>query len=97
MIHPNPRYYKYLWQIYTADSPWEEEAFFANTPPICTHDAMKMIEKLDEAGQQYIVYNYSLPRREPGAPFDFESARWRGHECACAYDDDLDPVWHGFK
>ena len=96
-IHPNRRSFKYLWQIYTIDSPWEDDQFFANAPVLCTHDAMRTIEALAEAGQAYLVYNRRLPRRGADVPFDPEHPRWRGHEFACAYDDDLDPVWNGFK
>ena len=96
-IHPKPRFYKYLWQIYTADSPWENDEFFEKAPRLCTHDAMRTISALAEAGKAHIVYNYHLPRRGPEVPFDFESARWRGCKVACAYDDDPDPVWKGFK
>ena len=96
-IHLNAQYYKYRWQIYTADSPWEEEVFFANAPQLCTHDAMMTVEKLSAAGQSYIVYNQRLPRRGPGVPFELTSARWKDYEFASAYDDDPDPVWNGFK
>ena len=75
MIHPNPRYYKYLWWIYTEDSLWEDQAFFDHSPKLCTHDAMVWIETLKMAGQTFIVYNESLPRRGAGVPLDFNSAR----------------------
>ena len=96
-MHPEPRFYKYLWQIYTADSHWENCAFFDNAQKLCTHDAMRTIKALVEAGKAHIVYNHHLPRRGPGVPFDFESPRWRDQDYACAYDDDPDPVWNGFK
>ena len=96
-MHPNPRYYKYLWQIFTTDSPCEDGAFFANAPRLCTHEAMVLIERLTERRQRYAVYNRRLPRGGPGVPFDFQSACWQGYECAQAYDDDPDPVWNGFK
>ena len=96
-MNPNPRFFKYLWRIYTADSPWEGDDFFANAPWLCTHDAMRMIESLSKAGQSHIIYNCRLPRAGPDVPFDFESPRWKDYEVACAYDDDPDPVWNGFK
>lgn len=96
-IHPKPRFFKYLWQIYTADSPWEGDDFFANAPRLCTHDAARLVDSLMEARQPHIIYNRRLPRVGPGVPFDPESPRWKGQEFVCSYDDDPDPVWNGFK
>jgi len=56
---------------------------------------MTLIEKLRDTA--HIVYNQRLPRSGPGVPFDPESERWQREEFACAYDDDPDTAWDGFK
>jgi len=74
-IHPNPRFFKYRWQIYTADSPWEGPEFFEKAPRFSIYEAMTLIEKLRDTAQTHIVYNQRLPRSGPGVPFDPESER----------------------
>ena len=96
-MHPNPRFFKYLWRIFTADTPWENAEFFRTAPRLCTHDAMAMMDALWEARQPQIIYNQRLPRKDLALPFDWTSERWSTAKFACAYDDDADPVWNGFK
>lgn len=96
-MHPNPRFYKYYWRIFTFDSPWEGPDFFARTTELSTFNAMRLISQYREERISCLVYNRKEPRLDPVAPWDLTSARWRGRRFAPAWDDDPDPVWDGYK
>lgn len=96
-LHPNPRLYKHLYQIYTADYPWEDACFFAHAPMLCIHDAMQEMKALAAAGIHHIVYVHRLPRRGKATPFAPDSERWRDRTFACAYEEDNDTAWGEFR
>jgi hypothetical protein len=97
-MHPNPRYYKYLWWVFWQSSPCEGEAFLAEANSLCTGLALALRERLDLAGESYWLYNKSLPRDEPGVtPFDRNAPRWKDVTFATALDQDPDPDWQGFR
>lgn len=97
LIHPNPLFYKYYWQIFTLKSEFEGNDFFNKTASMSTAACMKAMHDLDEAGELYMVYNHHKPRRFEGMPFNPNSEKWRNQEWAPAFEDDQDPEWNGFK
>lgn len=87
-MHPNPRFYKYYWHVFSRDSKFEGAEFFARCR-MSTYEALNEIAKLKKAGKTYIIYNRSLPRSGPDTPFSkSKSTKW-----APAYDDDPDLPW----
>lgn len=91
-VHPNPRWYKYYWRVFSLESEVEEEGFFRLAPRLCTYDAFKYAKMIKQAGGVCYLYNERLPRKGPDTPFDVNAVRWEGTEWAMPYDDDLDPV-----
>lgn len=94
-MHPNPRYYKYLWRVFYRDMP-EGEAFF-RTPELSTYEAMMLCEQLEKRGEGYLIYNSQQPREGKDTPFNRNSSRWKDSVFALSYDDDEDLEWNGFK
>ena len=103
--HDNPRFYKYIWQIFTeADLPpaaanWScttDAVWWAmDQPTMSIAQAMPVIKRLFDAGTPMIVRNQCLKRLGPHSPWDDEKIKW--DHPAPAYDDDPDPAWHGYK
>jgi hypothetical protein len=87
-----PRLYKYLWQIFTSESPWENEDFFRHTPYLCTAALLCEIQRLTNAGHSCIIYGITRPRKGSGAPWDMNHPRWKNATFAPSWDDDTDPV-----
>jgi hypothetical protein len=96
-MHPNPRFYKYYWWVFTLESEREGRDFLDKTPPLSTAAYIKVLEEVNRKGGICIIYNRHKPRRFDGMPFDPESDRWRDAEWAPAFEDDPDPEWAGFK
>jgi len=99
-VHPNPRFYKYYWRVFHADSPFVGVNFFRQCERICTYEAMNLIKRLQEKGRGYIIYNVRFPRAGDDVPFDFTHNRWRGVGeliIAPQFDDDADPEYQGHK
>jgi len=85
-MHPNPRYYKYYWHVFSKDSPVEGKEFLSDKYKLSTFEADKEITRLTKLGLQYMLYNYSLPRSGNDTPFkETKSKQW-----APAYDEDTD-------
>ena len=95
LAHPSRRLFKCYWQIFHRTIGVEGQAFF-NTPALCTHDAKKLMDFLDEKGEGYLVYTTSVPR-QGNTPFDFSHSRWDGVMPAPAYEDDTDTEWEGHR
>ncbi len=68
-MHPNPRFYKYYWHVFSRSSVYEGEEFFEKCR-MSTYEAAKEIKRLEKAGETFIVFNYSLPRSGPDTPFN---------------------------
>jgi hypothetical protein len=94
-LHPNPRFYKHYWQIFTPACGWEGKEFFENSPLLCTHDFLVRMRELQAAGKSCMVYGWSRPRRDPRNPFDMNHPRWKDREFAPSWDDDTDPIVEG--
>ena len=93
----DPRWYKYVWQIWTPDSPLEGPEFFQHGPRYCTARFHEAQVRLLGTGVSGFIYNRQLPRRGLGKPFDLTHARWANREWAPAWEDDPDPEWNGHK
>ena len=97
-MHPNPRFYKYIWWVFWRGSACDGREFLSDTHALCTADAMALIEKLRADNERHWIYNSRIPRDQPGVtPFHRDAAKWRGHSFASAFDDDADPEWHGHR
>lgn len=91
----NPRHYKYIWQVFGTDSPYEGDEFFERAPRLCNAEFEKEKVRLIDQGMSCLVYGFRLPRRDPASPWDLSHARWIGREFAPSWDDDTDPVVSG--
>lgn len=91
-VHPNPRFYKYVWWVFWSESPAEGWGFLSNRYRLSTAAAVELLAELKARGEPYWLYNQRLPRRDPANPFDVNHPRWQDVEWAPAYDDDSDPV-----
>ena len=97
-MHPNRYYYKYYFWVFWRQSPVDGGAFLGKEYRMNVAAAMALIDRLREQKEPYMLYNTGLPRRDPlRCPFDPKSPRWKDSEWACAFDDDPDPEWNGFK
>jgi hypothetical protein len=97
-MHPNPRYYKYLWWVFWRGSPCDGDAFLADAHSLCTADAMALMDQLTAARESHWIYNRALPRDDPGvAPFDRKSLKWKNAKFAPSFAQDADPEWQGFR
>jgi len=92
-LQGNPRHYKFLWQVFSPESPWEGHAFMEQAPLLCNAAFEKEIERLQEQGMSCLVYGYRRPRLDPSNPWDLNSSRWKGERFAPSWDDDLDPIF----
>jgi hypothetical protein len=96
-LHPNPRLWKYHWQIFTCDSPWEEDDFFENSIRLSTANFFSCIDQYSEIGVSCIVYNKRYPRLDPQSPWDLKNKKWDNVSFHSSWEDDTDPVWNGHK
>ncbi|GAB7521540.1 hypothetical protein [Paraburkholderia sp. 2C] len=96
-LHPNPRLYKYIWQIWTPESPLEGAEFFVQGPRYSTALFQQIEKQINDAGLSGFIYNRRLPRLGPDKPFDLAHPRWANRVWAPAWDDDTDPEWNGHK
>ena len=94
-MHPNPRWWKYQWQVFHQSS--KEGREFFSTQKLSTHAAMNLIRELVEKEEGYILYNSRQPRNGKNTPFDLTHEKWASFTPALPYDDDDDPEWHGHK
>lgn len=91
-VHPNPRFYKYVWWVFWSGSRADGWAFLGDEHRLGTAAALALLADLKERGEPYWLYNRRLPRSDPANPFDVNHPRWRDAEWAPAIDDDLDPA-----
>jgi hypothetical protein len=97
-MHPNPRFYKYYWWVSHKDSPCDGEAFLSTAYRLSTAAAFQLMQRLQQAGEPYWLYNIQVPRRDPdNTPWDPASPLWQSVEGAPAYDQDPDPEHQGYK
>ena len=92
-IHPDPKFYKYYWYIFTEDSPSVEEGFWDQKNRLSTYEAMNQIRTLRKSGVSAIIYNVRIPRECD--LFDVSNEKWT--EWAPAFEDDTDQLWNGHK
>ena len=91
-VHPNPRFYKYYWWVFWAQSPIDGFAFFDDSNRLNTAAAIDLMDELSAKGEGYLLYNRRVPRRDPANPFDLQSPRWHDAKWALSYDEDPDPI-----
>lgn len=91
----NPRFYKYYWQVFSLECPWEEGDFFQHAPVLCNADFEKEVQRLLSRKLSCMIYGFRRPRRDPANPWDLNSPRWEGVTFAVSWDEDTDPVVDG--
>jgi len=91
----NPRHYKYFWQVFSLESPFEGGEFLQHAPGLCNAQFDAEIARLQGRGLSCMVYGWRLPRKDPSNPWDLSKAKWQGVEFAPAWEDDSDPVVEG--
>jgi hypothetical protein len=92
-VHPNPRFYKYIWWVFWSGSPVEGSAFLDPKYALSTSAFVDLVGEMRLMGESYILYNRQLPRHEIDVtPFDLTSPKWKGRSFAPAWDKDCDPV-----
>lgn len=88
----NPRMYKYLWRVFSAQSPVEGSDFFMHAPILCTADYLNEVQRLISSNHSCMIYGFRRPRKDLANPWDLTNARWKGVQFASGWDDDTDPI-----
>jgi len=96
-LNPDPRRYKYYWQVLTLNSKWEGDEFFENAPRLSIAAYMELMEKLKKEGQPAFVYNSKRLREGHGMPLDMSHPRWKGTVWAPSLEEDTDREYDGYK
>ena len=98
-VHENPRWYKYFWFLFTAESPTDGHSFLSDENKLTFFEFERELERVKGIGLEAWVYNVKLHRIGGDSPFDETKLRSRGiTEFAPSFDQDLDPVTsEGFK
>lgn len=96
LIHPNPKFYKHRFQIYTPDLPWEGSDFFLNAPRLGFAEFWTILDQYRTDERSCLIYVYKQPRKG-NTPFDPSSKKWSQVQFAPAWEDDADPVEDGHK
>jgi hypothetical protein len=97
-MHPNPRFYKYVWWVFWRGSVCDGCQFLSDTHALSTAEAMVLMEKLSAENERHWIYNRRISRYEPGVtPFHRDSEKWRHYQFAPVFADDADPEWYGFR
>lgn len=88
----HPKLYKYFWQVFSVESPWENDEFFASAPQLCTADMVQTTERLLAAGHSCVLYGWKRPRTGPGTPWKLDHPRWKDVAFAPPREDDTDEI-----
>ncbi|WP_417477889.1 hypothetical protein [Maricaulis sp.] len=98
-VHDNPRFYKYIWQIWTAadlrdfePAHWLDEP---SVPQLAFAAAMLQARPLYMTGTVFLIRSDRLYRRGADTPFD--PSRIDPARLAPPWTDDADPEFHGHK
>lgn len=60
----NPRLYKYFWQVFSAESPWEDDDFLEHAPALCTAGCEKEVQRLLALNLPCLIYGFRRPRKD---------------------------------
>ena len=96
-VHPNPRLYKYYWQVFTIDSEHEGYEFFKNAADLSIAAYFALIKQLRLEKKSAMIYNFKLLRHNHGLPLDMNHPRWKDLVMALSFEDDTDPLYQGHK
>lgn len=102
-MHNNPRFFKYVWRIWTPEDAWEDGAVsprqrlqvIRGWPALSTHAAMGRIKQLHEGGVQLYILSWGLKRMAEDTPWD--AARVPLDRHGPDYDTDTDIPFHGHR
>jgi hypothetical protein len=99
-VHPNPKFYKYYWWVYPANSPYEcaKDVFYKPEYRLTTKEMMDLCAELDAKGISYAYVN-SQRYRLGNQHWDYEAIKKRQPEIefALSYDEDTDIEYEGHK
>lgn len=92
-VHPNPRFYKYYWWVFTLDSPTEGEEFLTDEHKLSHAAYEQKIADLRRNNGFAMVYNKQLYRVGPDSIWDEEKLKSRNPfvTFAGSFEDDPDP------
>ncbi len=93
----NPRFYKYSWQIWTPECGLEGADFFLRGDYMSTAHFVSVFEQMRRKQQPGWIYSRKRPRLGADTPFDINHPKWLDVEFAISWDEDLDPIWQGYK
>lgn len=97
-MHPDPRFYKYLWWVFWEGSPVDGAEFLSDAYAINTAAAMELMDDLLQKQKPHWVYNRQVPRLDPGiTPFDPLHSRWKDTQFALSLAEDSDAAWQGHR
>ena len=99
-IHDNPRFFKYDWRIWTAETAIIREGESLKgiraqrdaAPKYHFADAMQRVGALYRSSTPFIIASYARKRIAPETPWN--AARIDLAQQACPYDADTDPEFH---
>ena len=98
-IHPNQKWYKYYFWIFTAESPIDGHSFLSDENKLTFSEFESELKRVKSLGLEAWVYNVKLHRLGDDSPFDEQKLRDRGiTDFAPSFEDDQDPMTSdGFK
>jgi hypothetical protein len=97
-MHPDPRFYKYIWWVFWEESPVDGAEFLEDAYAINTATAMALMEDLLQKRKPHWIYNRQIPRLDPGVtPFDPSHLRWKDTRFAPPLSEDSDAEWQGHR
>lgn len=90
--HGKPRFYKYYWWVFTAESPVEGDNFLTETYRLSHAEYDERIAVCRTRGMSAMVYNKKCYRTGADTPWDKHRLNERGACLAPSFNDDTDPV-----
>lgn len=92
-IHPNPKFYKYYWWIFTADSKTEGDDFLTDDNKLCYAEYLNKIEHIKENNIPAMIYNRKYHRIDKNNPWNYEKLKSQKNiKFAPSFDEDTDPL-----
>jgi hypothetical protein len=97
-MHPDPRFYKYLWWVFWEESLVDGAEFLDDAYAVNTATAMALMDDLIQKRKPHWIYNRQIPRLDPGVtPFDPLHRRWKDTKFPPPLSEDSDAEWQGYR
>ena len=92
-IHPNPKWFKYYWFVFTAESLIDGDSFFSDDNKLSFSEFESELARVKSLGLEAWIYNIKLYRLGEGSPFDEAKLRAKGiTNFAPSFDEDQEPM-----